>query len=45
MDGGGIGIVHYIPSTVVVPDGVAPAKVKTFFEPLIRLLHSKNEST
>ncbi len=31
MHGSDIGTVHYIPSTVVVQDGVAPAKVKTFF--------------
>ena len=30
MDGSGIDTVHYIPSTMVVPDGVAPVKVKTF---------------
>ena len=30
--------VHSIPCTVVVPDGVTPAKVKSFFEPLIREL-------
>ncbi len=41
----GIGTVHSIPCTVVVPDGIAPAKVKTFFEPLLRPVHSKNEST